>query len=75
MEAPGSQWVLYVDGSVNANSSGAGLILISPEEDVLQYALRFAFPSNNEAEYEALISCLKISKELGVQHLKSCSDS
>lgn len=42
----------------------------------LPVTLCFGFLStNNEIEYEALIAGLKISKELGVQHLKACSDS
>lgn len=62
-------------GWLHANRSGAGLILISLKGDIIQYALHFGFLStNNEAEYEALIVDLKIFKELGLQHLKACSD-
>lgn len=69
-------WILYVDGSSNTNESGVGLILVNPEGDVIQYVLHFRFSStNNEAEYEALITGLRISKKLGVQHLKTYRDS
>lgn len=62
-----NHWVLHVDGSLNANGSGTGLILVSPEGGIFQYALRFGFfSSNNEIECEALITGLRISKELGV---------
>lgn len=75
-KVPGNQWVMHVDGSSNTNVSGARLILTNLEGDVIQYALRFGFPStNSEAEYKVLITGLRISKELGVQHLKACSDS
>ena len=41
-----------------------------------KYALYFELPAtNNEAKYEALAVGLKITKELGVEHLKACSDS
>lgn len=41
----------------------------------MQYTLCFGFSStNNKAKYEALIIGLRISKELGIQHLKACSD-
>ncbi|XP_024164073.1 uncharacterized protein LOC112171063 [Rosa chinensis] len=57
-------------------TSGAGILLISPDEQVYEYALKFAFKaSNNAAEYEALIAGLQIAQELGVQHLSIFSDS
>lgn len=63
-------------GLSNVSGSGAGLVLVSPEGGIFYYALRFSFPStNNEVEYEALIDGLKISKELGIQDMKACSDS
>ena len=49
-----SAWKLSVDGASNAQGSGAGLILTSPEGIDIEYALGFGFrTSNNEAEYEA----------------------
>ena len=43
-------WKLFVDGASNAQGSGAGLILTSPEGIDIEYALRFRFQaSNNEA--------------------------
>ncbi|KAK3026400.1 hypothetical protein RJ639_042610 [Escallonia herrerae] len=43
---------LYQDGSSAVGSSGAGIILTSPEGFMVEYALRFGFQaSNNEAEY------------------------
>ena len=65
-----------MDGSSNKGGSGAGLILISPEEHRVHYALRFGFKaSNNEAEYEALITGLRLAKEIRVESLDIYSDS
>ena len=43
---------------------------------IVEYALWFAFfPSNNEVEYEAIITGLRLAKKLGVVKLKIFSDS
>ena len=71
-----SIWKLCVDGASNAQGSGAGLILTSPEGIGIEYALRFGFhASNNEAEYEAVIAGLNLSYSLEVDQLEVCSDS
>ena len=70
LEDPAGVWKLYVDRSSNLVGSGAGLLLMSPEGIIAEYALRFEFSvSNNEAEYEALAVGLQITKKLGGQDL------
>ena len=55
-------WRLSVDGATNAQGSGAGLILTSPDGINVEYALRFGFhASNSEAEYEAVIAGLNLA--------------
>ena len=69
-------WTLYVDGAVNAQGAGAGILFHGPREIKLEYALQFTFPlTNNEAEYEAMITGLKLAKELGIAHLLVKGDS
>ena len=69
-------WKLSVDGASNAQGSGAGLILTSPEGIDIEYALRFRFhTSNNEAEYEAAIAGLNLAHSLEVDQLEVYSDS
>ena len=69
-------WKLSVDGASNAQGSGAGLILTSPEGIDIEYALRFGFQaSNNEAEYETVIASLNLAHSLEVDQLEVCSDS
>ena len=71
-----SIWKLSVDGASNAQGSGAGLILTSPEGIDIEYALRFRFcTSNNEAEYEAVIAGLNLAHSLEVDQLEVYSDS
>ena len=71
-----STWKLSIDGASNAQGSGAGLILTSPEGIDIEYALRFGFhTSNNEAEYEAVIAGLNLAHSLEVDQLEVYSDS
>ena len=52
------------------------MILLSPEQDVLKYGVQLQFPViNNEAEYEAVLTRLRIAKALGVRNLMLNSDS
>ncbi|GAV69133.1 RVT_3 domain-containing protein [Cephalotus follicularis] len=69
-------WKLSVDGSSCVSGSGAGLVLTSPDGWTIEYALRFGFKAtNNEAEWEALIVGLIITKHLEVQKIEASSDS
>ena len=67
---------MYFDGSVMVPSSGAGVVLISPNGSRLCYAIHFHFSaSNNATEYEALINGLCIAIELGTTRLYVRGDS
>ncbi|GAU43891.1 hypothetical protein TSUD_399390 [Trifolium subterraneum] len=69
-------WTLSVDSSSNLRDSGAGVVLEGPEGVIIEQSLRFAFKAiNNQAEYEALIAGMKLTKEMEVQELKVQSDS
>jgi ribonuclease HI len=53
-----------------------GIVLISPEGELLEQAVRLGFgASNNEAEYEALLHGLKAAKRLGADSLTIHCDS
>ena len=68
-------WRLSVDGAANAQGSGVGLILTSPEGIDIEYALRFGFQaSNNEVGYEAVIAELNLVHSMEVDQLEVCSD-
>ena len=65
-----------MDGSSTNEGGGAGLILISPHGTPLKYAVSLHFAtSNNQAEYEALVSGLRLALEMEVCHLIAYSDS
>ncbi|CAI9753657.1 unnamed protein product [Fraxinus pennsylvanica] len=54
-------------GSSHGEGSGAGIIMIGPESEELEYSLRFEFPAtNNDTEYEAVIIGLSLAARLGI---------
>ena len=56
--------------------AGAGLLFVSPLGRHMQYMVHLHFPaSNNMAEYEALLSGLRITIELGIKRLDVQGDS
>lgn len=58
--------------SSNCIRSRAGLVLIILKGVIAKYALCFELPmTNNEGEYEALITRLQVDKKLGVRDLKA----
>lgn len=74
-DSPGP-WQLYTDGSSTQAGAGAGVILISPEGDIIEYALKFQFKAtNNEAEYEAVIAGLQLCLSMKATNVELCTDS
>ncbi|RVW65441.1 Pro-Pol polyprotein [Vitis vinifera] len=69
-------WTLRVDGASHSFGSGIGLLLQSPTGEHLEQAIRLGFSaSNNEAEYEAILSGLDLALALSVSKLRVYSDS
>ena len=69
-------WKLQVDGSSNTKGSGLGLVLTSPQGDIIEQAVRCGFKAtNNEAEYEAMIAGLGLARDLGIRKIAVFSDS
>ena len=52
------------------------MILISTKSDKLRYVLQMDFkrPTNNEAEYEALLHGMRMAKNCGATHLMIYGD-
>ena len=70
------QWKVYVDGVANQKGSSMGLVLISPEELVIEKSLRLGYSAmNNEAEYEALLEGMFMIHRMGGKSVTMFSDS
>ncbi|GJW63801.1 reverse transcriptase domain-containing protein [Tanacetum coccineum] len=55
------EWTIYTDGASSLKGVGAGLVLVDPAGVEYTYAIHLNFPStNNEAEYEALLTDSKL---------------
>ncbi|GAA0158446.1 hypothetical protein LIER_38655 [Lithospermum erythrorhizon] len=63
------QWILYVDGASNPKGSGAGILIQGPEG--LQFdSLRFSFKTtNNEVEYETMVTGLLLAQSLSITRM------
>ena len=69
-------WTMHTDGLAASGIGGVGVILFSPEKDILKYGVKLQFPTtNNEAKYEAILMGLQVAKALGVRNLKLNTDS
>uniref|UniRef100_A0A2N9II83 Uncharacterized protein n=1 Tax=Fagus sylvatica TaxID=28930 RepID=A0A2N9II83_FAGSY len=75
-EKPDEGWEIEIDGSSVKGAGGVGIVFKTPEGHLLKHSTRLQYPTtNNEAEYEALLTGLRIAKELGANRLKIRSDS
>lgn len=69
-------WKIYTDGSANTDGAGVGCVLVSPEGLRIEKAIRLGFTaSNNQEEYEVVISGLKTALHLGARKVKLTTDS
>lgn len=69
---------LYCDGASKGNPgpAGAGAVLMDQQDESIVEVSRFlGDATNNEAEYQALITGLKAAEDFGIKRLKIYSDS
>jgi ribonuclease HI len=71
-----NSWTIFVNGSKRVSGAGAGVVLVSPQGDKMRYILRMRFmnPSNNEAEYEAVLHGMRMAKACGATRVKIHGD-
>ena len=63
-------WYLNFDGAFSRAGKGAGIVLQSPNGEVMKFSYRLEFDAtNNVAEYEALLLGLELCKDKGIKCL------
>jgi ribonuclease HI len=72
----GPHWTLFFDGSARNKKAGAGVVLIDPHGEQVNYMVHLDFEAtNNMAKYEALIFGLTVALSLGFRELLVKGDS
>ena len=70
------RWTVQTDGSSAQKMGGVGVIITAPDGEILKYGVQLKFPAtNNEAEYEDILTGLRLGKALRVKNLLIQSDS
>ena len=73
---PDDSWSLHVDRASRSSRSGFGLLLKAPTGERVKQSIRLDFTaSNNEVEYEAILSGLGLAITLNASKVKIHNDS
>ena len=68
--------MVQTDGSSAQLRGGVGVIITTPDGEVLKYEAQLKFlATNNEAEYEEILTGLRLGKALGAKNLLVQNDS
>ena len=59
---------MFFDGAVNSKRAGVGVILVTPEGEMIPMAKKLEFGvTNNQAKYEACIFGLESLRSMGAE--------
>ena len=69
------RWTIQTDDLSAQNRRGVGVVITTPDEEVLKYGVQLKFPTtNNEAEYKRILTGLSLGKALRVENFLVQSD-
>ena len=69
-------WTIQTNGLSAQKRGGVGVVITAPNGEVLKYEVQLKFPAiNNEAEYEGILTRLRLGKAIGSKNLLNQSDS
>ena len=62
--------MIQIDGLSAQKRGGVGVVITTLDGEILKYGIQLRFPTtNNEAEYEDILTGLRLEKALGVKNL------
>ena len=68
--------MVQTDGSSAQQRGGVRVVITTPDGEVLKYGVQLKFlATNNEAEYEGILTGLRLGKALGAKNLLVQNDS
>jgi ribonuclease HI len=71
-----SVWKMFFDGASSSEGAGAGVVFISPCQEVISLSYKLEFEvTNNVAEYEALVLGMRAAKEMGIEEITIFGDA
>jgi ribonuclease HI len=69
-------WKMFFDGASSSEGAGAGVVFISPCQEVVSLSYKLEFEAtNNMAEYEALVLGMRAAKEMGIEEIAIFGDA
>ncbi|XP_050259164.1 uncharacterized protein LOC126704182 [Quercus robur] len=70
------RWTIQTDGSSAQMRGGIGVFITTPDREMFKYGVQLKFSAtNNEAEYEGILTGLRLGKALGAKNLLVQNDS
>ena len=64
------QWMVQTDGSSAQQKGGVGVVITTLDEEVFKYEVQLKFSAtNNEVEYEEILTRLRLGKALRAKNL------
>ena len=70
------RWIIQTDGSSTQGRGEVGVVITVPTREELKYGVQLKFlATNNEAEYEGILTGLRLGRVLEIKHLLVQNDS
>ena len=64
------RWTIQTNGSLAQRKGGVGVIITTLDGEILKYGVQLKFSAtNNEVEYEGILTGLRLGKALGAKNL------